>query len=95
MKSEFSKKEMAPLKSIEDWEDDLIARYPKPKSTTKKKEEYRNYKDSERVSTVKEFYRLNHTYQTYEFVENKEKEFLKFDKREMSFWDAIDFLIGG
>ena len=92
MKPELSKKEIAPLRSIEDWEDDLIARYPRPKSSTKKKEEYRNYGDSERVDTVREFYRLNHTYQTFDFVKDKEKEFLKFDKREMSFWDAIDFL---
>ncbi|UJH90091.1 inositol oxygenase [Antarcticibacterium sp. 1MA-6-2] len=92
MKTEFSKKEIAPLKSIEDWEDDLISRYPNSKSSPKNKKEYRNYKDSERVKTVKEFYRLNHTYQTYEFVKVKEEEFLKFDKREMSLWEAIAFL---
>jgi len=85
-------KEMNPLASIEEWEDDLLNRYPEPKGTSKNKEEYRNYVDSKRVETVKEFYRLNHTYQTYDFVVQKEKDFLKFDKREMSIWDAIDFL---
>jgi inositol oxygenase len=90
----FTEKEISPLASIEEWEDDLLERYPEPKNATTKKtkEEYRNYTDSERVNTVKEFYRLNHTYQTYDFVLEKEKEFLKFDKREMSVWDAIDFL---
>jgi len=90
----FTEKEISPLASIEEWEDDLLVRYPEPKNveTTKTKEEYRNYADSERVNTVREFYRLNHTYQTYDFVIEKEKEFLKFDKREMSVWDAIDFL---
>lgn len=90
----FTEKEISPLASIEEWEDDLLVRYPEPKNTeTKKaKEEYRNYEDSERVNTVREFYRLNHTYQTYDFVIEKEKEFLKFDKREMSVWGAIDFL---
>lgn len=89
----FTEKEISPLASIEEWEDDLLIRYPEPKSETKKtKEEYRNYEDSERVNTVREFYRLNHTYQTYDFVIQKEKEFLKFDKREMSVWGAIDFL---
>ncbi|MDZ7935475.1 MAG: inositol oxygenase family protein [Emticicia sp.] len=89
----FTEKEISPLASIEEWEDDLLVRYPEPKSETQKaKEEYRNYEDSERVNTVREFYRLNHTYQTYDFVVGKEKEFLKFDKREMSVWGAIDFL---
>lgn len=89
----FTEKEISPLASIEEWEDDLLVRYPEPKNETKKaKEEYRNYEDSERVNTVREFYRLNHTYQTYDFVVQKEKEFLKFDKREMSVWGAIDFL---
>jgi inositol oxygenase len=90
----FTEKEISPLASIEEWEDDLLVRYPEPKNveTTKTKEEYRNYADSERVNTVREFYRLNHTYQTYDFVVQKEKEFLKFDKREMSIWGAIDFL---
>jgi inositol oxygenase len=79
-----------PLASLDDWEDDIVKRYPE--SGTKAKEDYRNYVDSDRVATVKEFYRLNHTYQTYDFVVEKEKEFLKFDKREMSIWDAVDFL---
>lgn len=79
-----------PLESIEDWEGDVVKRYPEPKS--KAKEEYRNYQENERLDTVKEFYRLNHTFQTYDFVCEKEAEFLKFQKREMSVWDAIDFL---
>lgn len=92
MKMNYSEKEISPLKSIEEWEEDLIIRYPEPKSETKTKAEYRNYKDSERVNTVREFYRLNHTFQTYDFVLEKRADFLKFDKKEMSFWDAIDFL---
>lgn len=79
-----------PLQSIEDWEDDVLERYPEP--NTKQKEDYRNYVDSERVNTVREFYRLNHTYQTYDFVVEKENEFLAFNKREMTIWDAVDFL---
>jgi inositol oxygenase len=79
-----------PLESIEDWEGDLVKRYPEPKSKTK--EEFRNYDDNERLDTVREFYRLNHTFQTFDFVSKKEDEFLKFEKREMSIWDAIDFL---
>lgn len=81
-----------PLNNIEDWEDDVLKRYPAPGSDARSKEEFRNYVDSERVDTVKEFYRLNHKYQTYDFVVSKEREFLKFDKREMSLWEAVDFL---
>jgi inositol oxygenase len=86
---EFSEKEIAPLASIEMWEDDVLERYPEPQ--TKAKEEYRNYDSPER-DTVREFYRLNHRYQTFDFVLGKEKEFLKFDKKEMPIWDAFDFL---
>lgn len=86
---EFSEKEIAPLASIEMWEDDVLDRYPEPQ--TKAKEEYRNYDSPER-DTVREFYRLNHRYQTFDFVLEKEQEFLKFDKKEMPIWDAFDFL---
>ncbi|MFT7434644.1 MAG: inositol oxygenase [Psychromonas sp.] len=92
MQASFTDKELNPLKSIENWEDDLLERYPEEGSESISKEEYRNYEDSERLDTVKEFYRLNHTHQTYDFVVEKEKEFLKFDKKEMSLWDALDFL---
>ncbi len=92
MANSFTEKEINPLHSIEDWEGDLLERYPEDGSTTKAKEEYRNYEDSDRVDTVREFYRLNHTYQTYDFVKEKENEFLKFNKKEMSLWDAVDFL---
>jgi inositol oxygenase len=81
-----------PMESLDDWEKDLLVRYPDPEINPKEKEEFRNYVDSERVETVKEFYKLNHTFQTYDFVVGKEKEFLKFDKREMSLWDAVAFL---
>jgi len=57
----------------------------------KTKEEYRNYADPKR-DTVREFYRLNHTYQTYEFVLAKEKEFLQLNRKELKPWDAMEFL---
>ncbi|AGA79609.1 inositol oxygenase family protein [Echinicola vietnamensis] len=81
-----------PLKSIEDWEKDLLKRYPDPADHNKSKEAYRNYEDGDRHDTVKEFYRLNHQYQSYDFVLEKEKEFLSFNKKEMGFWEAVDFL---
>jgi inositol oxygenase len=90
MNTKFSEKELNPLGSLDEWEDDVVLRYPEP--GTKQKENYRNYVDSERVNTVRKFYEMNHTYQTYDFVVEKEREFLKFDKRQMSVWDAVDFL---
>lgn len=82
-----------PLKSLEEWEEDLLRRYPDPEAIAQHKttEEYRNYEEPAR-DTVKEFYRLNHTFQTYEFVQEKRNNYLKFDKKEMPVWDAFDFL---
>ena len=90
MKNQF---EAVPLKSLDDWEEDLLRRYPDPENiaTAKSTEEYRNYNEPER-DTVREFYRLNHTYQTFDFVVKKEAEFLKFDRKEMPVWKAFDFL---
>jgi len=89
----FTEAEISPLANIEEWEDDLLLRYPDPDSLAqaKAKEEYRNY-DNPGRDTVKEFYRLNHQYQTYDFVLGKQKEFLKFDKKEMTLWDSFEFL---
>jgi len=82
-----------PLSSLDQWEDDLLERYPDPGSiaTAKATEEYRNYESPGRDS-VREFYRLNHRYQTFGFVQEKRAGFLAFDKREMSVWDAFNFL---
>ena len=82
-----------PLQSLDEWEEDILLRYPEPKSVAREKatEAYRNYEDPAR-DTVREFYRLNHQYQTYEFVLKKREEFLGFDKKEMTVWDAFEFL---
>jgi inositol oxygenase len=87
----YTEKEMNPLHSLEDWDEDLLNRYPEKDAPAKAKEEYRNYDNPER-DTVREFYRLNHKYQTYDFVLEKEKEFLKFDKKEMPVWSALEYL---
>lgn len=89
------KSSAAPLKSLDEWEEDVLRRYPDPDSIAKEKtvDEYRNY-DAPVRDTVKEFYRLNHTYQTFDFVQQKRKEFLSFSKAQMTVWDAFDFLNG-
>jgi inositol oxygenase len=93
MKTALAPSETAPLANLDEWEDDLLRRYPDPDSLAqaKSKDEYRNYETPVR-DTVREFYRLNHQYQTYDFVMEKEREFLQFNKREMPVWQAFDFL---
>lgn len=83
----------APLRNLDEWEEDVLRRYPDPQTiaTSKSTDHYRNYETPVR-DTVKEFYRLNHTYQTFEFVRQKEKELLAFSKAKMPIWDAFDFL---
>ena len=104
----------SPLKSLDEWEEFLVDRYPQPTDasvmptammptavapadaqgphpTHKSKDEYRNY-DKPVRDTVREFYRLNHLYQTRDFVLEKRSEYLKLDRREMSAWEAAEFL---
>jgi inositol oxygenase len=73
----------------EAWEADLLKRYPE--NGEKSKDAFRNYDDPAR-DTVKEFYKMNHTCQTYDFVLQKREEYLKFDKREMTLWETVEFL---
>lgn len=82
-----------PLESLDEWEDDLLVRYPDPETIVqnKTKEEFRDYENTVR-DTVKEFYKLNHTYQTYDFVMEKRSNYLKFDKKQMPVWEAFQFL---
>jgi inositol oxygenase len=85
--------EATPLKNLDEWEEDLLRRYPDPETIANGKatEAYRNYEAPAR-DTVREFYKLNHTYQTYDFVMKKRQEFLSFNKKEMPVWEAFNFL---
>lgn len=88
---QFTEQEISPLHSLEEWEEDVLKRYPEPEMPAKAKDAYRNYENPER-DTVREFYRLNHRYQTFDFVRDKENEFLRFNKREMPVWGAMEYL---
>lgn len=92
-KSATSAEETNPLLSLDEWEDDVLNRYPEsdPGISEESKGAFRNYEAPVR-DTVKEFYRLNHTYQTYEFVQEKKKDFLQFNRKTMPVWEAFDFL---
>jgi len=75
---------------IEDlWEEDLRSRYPE--NGDKGEEDFRDYTDPAR-DTVREFYRMNHLYQNYDFVLQKKAEYTKLEKRKMGLWEAVEFL---
>jgi|ERR1043166_4302573 inositol oxygenase len=87
-----------PLGHLEEWEDFLKERYPENGAgqfqtvdPNKKKEQFRNYESTARPS-VREFYRLNHRHQTFDFVQQKRREFLSLRRREMGVWEALEFL---
>jgi len=94
-----------PLKSLDEWEDFVVQHYPEPmpaEGTAKKKPtvgydpekketEFRNYEADARP-TVREFYRLNHTFQTHDFVQAKKKEFLGLNRMQMGIWEAAEYL---
>jgi len=75
----------APLESLHLWEEDLLERYPT------KEHKFRDYASEVRPS-VKEFYRLNHTHQTLDFVKAKKAQYCGLTTREMSVWEAMEFL---
>jgi inositol oxygenase len=80
----------APMNHLDDWEESLQSRYPAADSG-KSKEAFRDYRAEARPS-VKEFYRLNHRFQTFDFVQEKKREYLPLRKRRMGIWEAMEFL---
>ncbi|MBM3845376.1 MAG: inositol oxygenase [Verrucomicrobia bacterium] len=90
-----------PLQNLEEWEDFVKEVYPEPGKSAarpfqatdpeKQKEQFRDY-ESDARPTVREFYRLNHTYQTYDFAQAKRKEFLSLNRRQMGIWEAMEYL---
>ncbi len=87
-----------PLGHLDDWEESLQARYPADggaasvlAASSKKAEEFRDYRAAVRPG-VREFYRLNHRHQTFDFVLAKEREYLPLDKRRLGVWEAMEFL---
>jgi inositol oxygenase len=92
-----------PNSVLEEWESFVKERYPEPAPTAaaaqpfqatdpaKKKTEFRNYEANARPS-VREFYRLNHTNQTLDFVQAKRKEYLGLNRMKMGIWEAAEYL---
>lgn len=96
-----------PLDRLEEWDEFLVERYPPGGSSDratstaessfqavdplKTREQFRDYESNARPS-VREFYRLNHRYQTHEFALAKRREYLTLDRREMGIWEAAEYL---
>ncbi len=76
-----------PLDSLEQWDDHVKGRY----RADRKKEEFRVYDDST-PPVVREFYRQNHAFQTYEFASGKLAEYVPLHKAKMGIWEAMDRL---
>ncbi|MDB5343718.1 MAG: hypothetical protein JWP89_2095 [Schlesneria sp.] len=90
-----------PLQSLEEWDDFLRDRYPEVTSPglasfqavdpAKKQDQFRNYEADARPG-VREFYRLNHRHQTYEFARAKRQQYLTLDRSQMGIWEAAEYL---
>jgi inositol oxygenase len=88
-----------PLEDLDHWEDFLKTRYPQPAEKSegtgfqpaRDKAKFRDYRKEARPS-VKEFYRLNHTHQTYDFVQRKRRQYLGLNNRKMGIWEAMEYL---
>lgn len=76
-----------PLENLEQWDDFVKDRY----DPNKAKEEFRKYDDTT-PPVVRDFYRLNHTYQTRDFVRAKKQQYMAMQKGEMGVWDALEYL---
>jgi inositol oxygenase len=75
---------------LQAWED-FIEQQVYPQPGTKARADYRNY-DHPARDTVREFYRQNHRYQTFDFVARKRDTFLNLNHRQMSIFEALEYL---
>src|ERR1043166_3259213 len=78
---------MGTASNLEQWDDFVAERYdPNPKKGC-----FRHVHDSAPAG-VREFYRLNHSQQTREFVQEKKRQYCAKTKGEMGIWEALDYL---
>jgi inositol oxygenase len=77
----------SPLTDLDQWDEFLEGRYQEGKSES----EFRQY-DAQANPGVSEFYRLNHQFQTVDYVLGKEKEYFGLNKGKKTIWEAAEFL---
>jgi inositol oxygenase len=82
-----STSDSAPLPQLDAWDDFVATRYREGKS----EQEFRNYKQDANPG-VTEFYRLNHTHQTLDFVLSKKAEYCALNRGKKSIWEMADYL---
>jgi inositol oxygenase len=87
MNTASSPSQQNPLGDLEQWDDFLAGRYQEGKSES----EFRQY-DAQANPGVAEFYRLNHQYQTYEYVLAKEAQYFGLTRGKKTIWEAADYL---
>jgi inositol oxygenase len=85
-----SNSKQSPLERLDDW-DDFVREEVYPQPFPKSQAEYRNYASTQRES-VREFYRLNHRFQTLDFVRQQREKYLPLRTREMTPLAALEFL---
>jgi inositol oxygenase len=88
--------ETNPLESLDHWEEDVLSRYPQydesnSSSVDSQTRRFRDYEAETRPS-VREFYRLNHQFQTVDFVRSKQQQYLQLSRCQMGIWEAMEFL---
>ncbi|MFN3325783.1 MAG: inositol oxygenase family protein [Bryobacteraceae bacterium] len=76
-----------PLTSLDQWDDFVESRY----RPGRQQEEFRQY-DASAPAVVREFYRLNHTHQTRDFVLEKKRQYCGLNRRKMGVWEALEYL---
>ena len=72
---------------MEQWEEFLQGRYREGKS----EEEFRQY-DATANPGVAEFYRMNHEFQTFDYVVEKERQYFGLTRGHKSIWEAAEYL---
>jgi inositol oxygenase len=75
------------MKTLEQWDEFVSDRY----DPNRKIEDFRKF-DESAPEGVREFYRLNHTHQTREFVLAKKRQYAAKQGGEMGIWEALDYL---
>jgi inositol oxygenase len=78
---------MGTAQNLEQWDDFVAERY----DPNRKQEDFRKF-DESAPSGVREFYRLNHSQQTREFVQAKKRQYGVKLRGEMGIWEALDYL---
>lgn len=75
------------LASLDQWDDDVRDRY----DPNRAKSDFRNYGEGV-APVVREFYRLNHTNQTLDFVLRKREQWLGLNRLQAGIWEMMERL---